>query len=437
MTECYSSSFEFSPLKGRKIEANFSGGDITSDAGALILREVDKKLRLSSSIAQHIKDPRNPKRIIHCVETMVKQRIFGLTLAYEDLNDHDMLRKDTGFQFSHDQLGALASPSTLCRLEQWADRETAINLHQELFKQFISQYTSSPKSIILDFDATDDPVHGKQVAGFYHGYYRHECFLPLHVYCGRFPLVSYLRPSWMDPAKHAWAILALLVKALRKVWPELEIIFRADGGVRRDKILSWCDRHNVHYIVGFSSNTVLERLAQPTITQAKNLHQLTGEKQRIFDHFLYQAGSWKKPRTIILKAEHTISGANPRYLVTNLEGDAKHIYDHVYCARGEMENRIKEIQLDLFADRTSCHEWWPNQLRLLFSTFSQVLIEMLRSRFLHQTQWANATANSIRLKLLKVAAVVVHNTRRIRFLLSTHYVYQGEFRNLVQAINTS
>ncbi|RZW40832.1 MAG: IS1380 family transposase [Flavobacteriaceae bacterium] len=437
MTKWHSKPINFSPLKRRNIEADFSGGEITNDAGALVLREVDNKLNLTASMAKHIKDPRDPNRVDHQVQTMLKQRIFGLSLAYEDLNDHTPLRKDIGFQIATGETGTLASPSTLCRLEQWADRETMIGLHQEIFKLFISQFDKPPNSITLDFDATDNPVHGDQVAGYYHGYYRHECFLPLYVYCGRFPLVSYLRPSWMDQAKHAWAILALLVKALRKAWPEVEIIFRADGGFCREKIFSWCDRNNVKYIAGLAKNSVLERLSQVEIEQAEERYQLTDEKQRIFSSFTYKAGSWNEERPVVVKAEHTDWGSNPRYVVTNIEGDSQHLYENIYCARGEMENRIKEVQLDLFADRTSCHEWWPNQLRLLFSTFSQILIETIRSRFLNDTQLAKATANSIRLKLLKAAAIIVHNSRRIRFLFSSNYVYQKPFQELVESINTS
>jgi hypothetical protein len=428
---------KFSPLKRRKIEAEFSGGDITTDAGALLLREVDKKLHLCRSLTQHIQDPRRPELITHQLETLIRQRIFAIALAYEDVNDHDQLRKDAGFKIAVSEPDLLASSSTLCRLEQWAERKTAIGFHQALFKQFIKQFKSAPKQLILDFDATDDPTHGNQVGKFYHGYYRHECFLPLHVYCGHFPLVSYLRPSWMDPAKHTWAILSLLVKALRKQWPEVEIIFRGDGGFCRDKIMRWCERHRVKFIIGLGKNEALYRLSKTEIDQAALEFERTGEKQRIFNRFLYKAGSWKNERVVIVKAEHTYYGDNPRYIVTNLSDSAQSLYEEVYCARGEMENRIKEIQLDLFADRTSCHEWWPNQLRLLFSSFAYVLVHTLRSKYLSGTKWAKSTIGTLRLKLLKVAAVVIQNTRRIRFLLSSHYVYQSDFQALVNRLNTS
>ncbi len=412
MTKCYTKPLSFSPIKRRQVEADFSGGDITSDAGALLLREADRKLELTKFIAQSIQDPRDSRYVNHELETMVKQRLFGLALGYEDLNDHAQLRKDVGIQLAVDQEGALASASTLNRLEQWADRQTAISLHQVLFKQFVNQFSTEPEQIILDFDATDDPIHGDQIGKFYHGYYRHECFLPLHVYCGRFPLVSYLRPSWMDPAKHAWAILKLLVKALKNQWPDVEIVFRGDSAFCKPRIMSWCERHSIGYVLGIGKNQVLTRLSRAEIEQAEKVYEHSGEKQRIFASVMYQAGSWKSPRRVIVKAEHTEYGANPRYIVSNLTGADTYLYDTMYCARGEMENRIKEIQSDLFADRTSCHEWWPNQLRLLFSTLAQVLINSIRESYLSRTRWASATVNTIRLTFLKIAAVIISNTVR-------------------------
>ncbi len=437
MTKCYTNPLPFSSIKGRKIEADFSGGDITSDAGALLLRESNRQLKLSQAIAQGIQDPRDSRYIEHELETMVKQRLFGLALGYEDLNDHTELRKDVGLQISADQESVLASASTLNRLEQWADRQTSVSLHQILFNQFVSQCAVAPTQLILDFDATDDPVHGDQIGKFYHGYYRHECFLPLHVYCGRFPLVSYLRPSWMDPAKHAWAILKLLVKALRNEWPDVEIIFRGDSAFSKPKMMSWCERNNVGYVLGIGKNQVLTRLSQAEIEQAERLYEQNGIKQRIFTSVMYQASSWVSQRRVIVKAEHTLYGANPRYVVSNLEGSDTDIYDTVYCARGEMENRIKEIQADLFSDRTSCHQWWPNQLRLLFSTFAQVLVNNIRAKYLSGTRWACATVNTIRLTFLKIAAVIVSNTRRIRFLMPSHYPHQRAFSKLVEQLNSS
>lgn len=434
MTECYQEPMKISRLKGRNIEAEFSGGDITSDGGALLLREIDKKMNLCHQVAKVFKDPRDPSRITHEVLSMVRQRIFGIALAYEDLNDHETLRKDPAMQTATGCLDDLASPSTLCRLEQWADRKAAIDLHQVLFDQFVNRYKTAPEEIILDFDATDDLTHGDQVGRFYHGYYRHECFLPLHVYCGHFPLVSYLRPSFMDPAKHTWAILALLVKGLRQRWPEVKIIFRGDAGFHKEKILRWCDKHDVKYIVGFGQNAALLRAAQPLLEAAESTYKTTLEKQRVFGFVTYQAASWKQEREVLVKAEHSVNGSNPRAVITNLSGEAQYLYDQVYCARGDMENRIKEIQLDLFSDRTSCHEWWPNQLRLLFSTMAYALLNALREGHLSGTRWVKARLSTIRIKLLKVGAIILRNTRRIRFLLSSNYPYQFEFKSVLVSL---
>ena len=437
MTECYQKPIQISQLKRRKIEVEFKGGDITSDGGVLLLSQVDKNIGLTQSAAQCFNDPRNPTKITHSLLTMVRQRVYGIGLAYEDLNDHNTLRNDPAFQTAVGESAELASPSTLCRLEQYADRKTAIQLHQVLFDQFIKQHKQAPKELILDFDATDDLVHGDQIGKYYHGYYGNYCFLPLYVYCGKFPLASYLRPAFMDPAQHSWAILALLVKALRKEWPQVNIIFRADGGFSRHKIMSWCERHKVKYIIAIGGNTKILKQSEALINQAKRRNKKTNQAQRLFGHIQYAASTWKNKRRILIKAEHNDRGSNPRFVVTNLDGRSKYLYDHVYCARGDMENRIKEIQLDLFSDRTSCHDWWPNQLRLLFSTMAYVLMNCLRENYLQGTQWAKAQPGTIRLKLLKIGAVIIRNTRRIRFLLSSSYPYQSEFKALVARLNTS
>jgi hypothetical protein len=279
----------------------------------------------------------------------------------------------------------------------------------------------------LDFDATDDAVHGQQEGRFFHGYYDHYCFLPLYVFCGKQLLVSYLRPSKIDGAKHAWAILALLVKRLRQTWPKTRILFRADSGFCRWKMLRWCERHGVDYLVGIARNDRLAAQAEGFIDKAEQHFQQTGRKQRRFHEMYYAAGTWDKRRRIIVKAEHTAQGSNPRYLVTNLKAQPKYLYDQVYCARGEAENRIKEQQLDLFADRTSCHAWWPNQFRLLLSSLAYTLLEALRRLGLADTELAHAYVGTIRLKLLKIGAVIIRNTRRIRFLLSSAYPYQDLF----------
>ena len=419
MTKCYQRSFEFPRVNRRIVEARFDGGDITSDGGVLLLRQADRLTGLSDSIARALSDPRRQASCDHDVPGLVRQRLYAIALGYEDLNDHDGLRQDVALQTAVERDQWLASASTLCRFENRADRETAWRLHEVLLDQFIASFKRAPKKLILDFDATDDPVHGEQDGRFFHGYYRHYCFLPLYVFCGHQLLVSYLRPSNIDGAKHSWAILSLLVKRLRQVWPKVRIIFRGDGSFCRWKMLRWCDHHEVGYIIGLAKNKRLNRLTASLQDEAAACFAATGHKVRWFTDFQYAARSWDGARRVIAKIEHSQHGVNPRYVVTNLEGDAKQLYDKLYCARGDMENRIKENQLDMFGDRTSCQHWWPNQFRLLLASLAYTLIEAIRRIALKGTELANAYVGTIRLKLFKIGAVILKNTRRIRFLLAS------------------
>ena len=424
MTKCYQRSFEFPRVNRRIVEARFDGGDITSDGGVLLLRQADRLTGLSDSIARALSDPRRQASCEHDVPGLVRQRLYAIALGYEDLNDHDGLRQDVALQTAVERDQWLASASTLCRFENRADRETAWRLHEVLLDQFIASFKRAPKKLILDFDATDDPVHGEQDGRFFHGYYRHYCFLPLYVFCGHQLLVSYLRPSNINGAKHSWAILSLLVKRLRQVWPKVRIIFRGDGGFCRWKMLRWCDHHEVGYIIGLAKNKRLNRLTASLQDEAAACFAATGHKVRWFTDFQYAARSWDGARRVIAKIEHSQHGVNPRYVVTNLEGDAKQLYDKLYCARGDMENRIKENQLDMFGDRTSCQHWWPNQFRLLLASLAYTLIEAIRRIALKGTELANAYVGTIRLKLFKIGAVILKNTRRIRFLLASGCPYK-------------
>ena len=408
----------------RIVEARFDGGDITSDGGVLLLRQADRLTGLSDSIARALSDPRRQASCDHDVPGLVRQRLYAIALGYEDLNDHDGLRQDVALQTAVERDQWLASASTLCRFENRADRGTAWRLHEVLLDQFIASFKRAPKKLILDFDATDDPVHGEQDGRFFHGYYRHYCFLPLYVFCGHQLLVSYLRPSNIDGAKHSWAILSLLVKRLRQVWPKVRIIFRGDGGFCRWKMLRWCDHHEVGYIIGLAKNKCLNRRTASLQDEAAACFAATGHKVRWFTDFQYAARSWDGARRVIAKIEHSQHGVNPRYVVTNLEGDAKQLYDKLYCARGDMENRIKENQLDMFGDRTSCQHWWPNQFRLLLASLAYTLIEAIRRIALKGTELANAYVGTIRLKLFKIGAVILKNTRRIRFLLASGCPYK-------------
>ncbi len=434
MTNCTQESFKFPVLNRKKVEVEFSGGEITSDAGALLLRQVDQRLGLLEAIDAILHDPRDPRYLTHSQLSLLRQRVYGLSLGYEDLNDHESLRTDPAIQTAVNREELLGSPPTLCRLENRSNQQAAFRMHEIMVDQFIASYEAAPEELILDFDATDDIVHGMQEGRFFHGYYDHYCFLPLYVFCGEQLLVSYLRPSNIDGAKHSWAILALLVKRFRQVWPKVRIIFRGDSGFCRWRMLRWCESHQVHYIVGMAKNKRLLALSEALLQQAASQFQDTGEKQRLFSRFEYAAGTWDKKRKIIVKAEHSTHGTNPRFILTNLEGDPQTLYDQIYCARANMENRIKEQQLGLFADRTSCHHWWPNQFRLLLSSLAYVLMESIRRLALKGTEWAHAQCHTIRLKFFKIGAVILRNTRRIRFLLSSSYPYQKAFIQIAEKL---
>jgi len=429
MIKCPNKCIPFSNLKKRKIEAEFIDKDVSSDAGVLLLREIDKQLNLTERLAEIIPDQRDPNRITHSLESLLKQRIYGLALGYEDLNDHDELRTDPAIQTAVDRTETLGSSSTLCRLENTATREIAFKAHEIIVDEFIKSFSSPPKELVLDFDPTDDPTYGQQEKHHYHGYYKNYCFLPLHVFCGSQLLVSYLRPSNIDGAKHAGPILSLLVKKIRSVWPNVKIIFRGDGGFARHILLGWCERNGVYYIVGIGKNKRLEKFSKQWREKAEKQFEQTQEKQKHFGEFSYAADTWKRKRRIICKAEYTDKGANTRYVVTSLDHKPADLYNKIYCLRGDMENRIKELKLDLHSGRTSCNDWWANQFRLLLSSMAYVLLDSLRRNVLKETELEKASCQTIRLRLFKIGAIIIRNTRRIRFLLSNHFPYKSLFHN--------
>lgn len=435
-TVCHPELFQFPAVKKRALCASFTGGEVTSDGGITLLRQTDRRLGLTRALAKVLPDPRDPQRIEHSLLSLVRQRIYGLAQGYEDLNDHDTLRHDLAWQSAVERDTALASSPTLCRLENRADRPVAWAVHEVIVEQFIASFAAPSTELILDFDATDDRVHGQQEGRFFHGYYGGYCFLPLYVFCGEQLLVSYLRPANIDAARHAWAVLKLLVARLRAAWPQVKIIFRGDSGFCRWRLLRWCEAHDVSYIVGLAKNARVLGLAQSVVEQAQSDFKTQQHKQRLFGEVQYAADTWDKERRVLVKAEHTDQGSNPRFVVTNLEGEAQKLYDEIFCARGEMENRIKEQQLGLFADRTSCHGWWANQFRLLLSSCAYVLMERLRALGLAGTELARAQVSTIRLKLLKIGAVVLRNTRRVRLLLSSSYPYQAIFARVVAALSS-
>ena len=437
MTQCYPKPIRFSSVKRRKVEADFSGGAISSNGGIQLLAQVDRRLGLTRSLAWLLGDSRRQSSCNHRLSSLLSQRIYALALGHEDLNDHGELRHDPALRTAAGRIESLASPSTLCRLEQRADREMAVSIHEVLFEQFVAAHPVPPRRLILDFDATDTLLHGEQEERFFHGYYGGYCYLPLYVFCGRRLLVSYLRPSGIDAAHHAWGIGSLLVKALRARWPKVKIVLRGDSGFCRWRMLRWCERHGVDYIVGIAQNPRFRKKAGALIEQALRDYKATGQKQRLFGSIFYSAYTWDRARRVIVKAEHSARGANPLFVITNLKQTDRYLYDRVYCARGDMENRIKDQQLDMFANRASCHHFWPNQFRQLLSGLAYTLIEGLRRLALKDTVLATAGPNRIRLTLLKIGAVVLRNTRRIRLMLSSACPHQALFCTVAESLDSS
>jgi DDE family transposase len=438
MTQCKRQKLVLSRLAGRRVEADFSGGRLTSDAGLLLLREIDRQLGLLDAANEAIPDSRNPIAITHEQRELLAQRVLALAAGYEDGNDHEALRFDPALQLAAgrepDEERPLASPATLCRLENRITRGSIVRLHEVLVEQFLASYDTPPPEIVLDFDATDDPTHGNQEGRFFHGYYRCYCYLPLYVFCGEHLLCAYLRPSNIDAAKHSRAITKLLVGRIRERWPNVKIVLRGDSGFCRWRLMRWCDQHGVHYVFGLARNVRLERELKPTMNLAQQAFEATSHKQRLFTEFRYAAQTWDRPRRVVGKAEYASQGANPRFVVTNLSDEAATLYDERYCPRGDMENRIKEQQLMLFADRTSCSKLLANQFRLLLSGLAYTLLGGLRRRGLQplaEGQWQSAT---LRERIIKVAARVSVSARRIFFQLPTACPVEPLLRRIVAAL---
>jgi hypothetical protein len=422
-------------MKRRKVEVNFTGGNVTSNGGVMLLREVDRKLGLTAKVASRIPDPRERWKVDHDRLRLLRQRVYALAIGDEDLNDHGALRHDLALQTAVESDKPLASASTLCRFEHWATGFTAQVIHEEMLEAFIRSYKRAPKELVLDFDSTPAVLHGGQECRFFHGFYDEYCYLPLYVFSGRHLLVAYLRPADRDGAFNAGAILRLLVRRLRQEWPDVQVVFRADSGFCRSPILRWCDRNGVDYVVGIQKNDRLKALGGKWIERAKRKFLKTRRKSRLFGSFKYAAHTWDRKRKVIIRSEHGEDGSNPRFIVTSLPGGKKALYEDVYCARGDAENRIKE-QKSLFATRMSCHEFASNQLRVLLAGLAYVLVNALRELALKGTLFETALAETIRLKLLKIGGVVVRNTRRIRVMLSTACPNRAEFIAALTALTS-
>ena len=434
MPKCTDRTIEFGRLGRRVIEANFEGGDLSSDGGLLLLRRVDERIGLSRAAAAVLSDPRDPVRITHSLRDLLAQRIYGLCCGYEDLNDHDALRDDLLMQTAVGRVNALASSPTLSRLETRATRAQSVALHGVLIEQFIANHKKPPAELVLDIDASDVPLHGNQERAEFHAYYDHHCYLPLYVFCDQAMLACVLRRSRIDGAKNAAAVIKLLVTRLRRAWPEARIIVRGDSGFCRQRLLRWCERSGVSYIIGLARNARLEARVRLAELMLADEYERSGTKQRLIDEFSYAADSWDIERRVITRLEHASLGNNPRFIVTNLEGNAVQLYERLYCARGEAENRIKEAQLDLFGTRASCHRFAANQLRLLLAALAYTLMQRLRELALKGSELERATAATIRSRLLKIGAAIVRNTRRVRVLLASHHPLRAVFLSAARAL---
>jgi hypothetical protein len=445
-TDCSADLFGFAGVEGRRVEAGFDGGSISSDGGALLLGATDRALALVDRFAGCFRDNRRADLIEHEVRTLVGQRVFGQALGYEDLNDHDWLRHDPVLAVLVGKLAArrrtcapAAGKSTLNRLE--LSRPEPTRYHkishdpaaiEALFVDlFLEAHESAPQEIVLDLDATDDPIHGEQEGRFFHGYYGGYCYLPLYIFCGRHLLAAKLRPANIDAAAGSLEEVARIVGQIRARWPAVRIVLRADSGFARDALMTWCEDNRVDYLFGLARNVRLAAQIEAELAEAAAESGASGAPARRFKDFMWTTRkSWSCRRRVVGKAEWTQGEANPRFVVTSLSSehaDARMLYEDLYCARGEMENRIKECQLDLFADRTSTATMRANQLRLWFASMAYVLIEGLRRIGLHATKLANATCGSIRLKLFKIGALVRVSVRRVKIAIASRHPWQRDW----------
>ena len=445
-TECSADLFGFARVESRAVVAGFDGGKMTSDAGALLLGAADQAIRLVDRFAECFADSRAPELIEHTVRTLGGQRIFALALGYEDVVDHDQLRHDPTLAVLAGKLSArrkdcapLAGKSTLNRLELGGPELTRYHriawdgakIEALFVDLFLEAHQHPPKQIILDLDATDDPLHGHQEGRFFHGYYDCYCYLPLYIYSGSHLLASKLRRANIDASAGAIEETARIVAQIRARWPAVRIVLRADSGFAREALMSWCEVNGVDFLFGLAKNERLVAEIASELAAAEEESKTTGQPARRFKEFQWSTrDSWSRPRRIIAKAEWTGGSANPRFVVTSLsleDAAPQQLYEEIYCARGDMENRIKECQLDLFADRTSAATMRANQLRLWFASMAYVLLCALRRLALQHTQFAKATCGTIRLKLLKIGALVRTSFRRIKFAMASGYPYQRDF----------
>jgi Transposase DDE domain group 1 len=448
MTECNQSSFGFEASGRREIVARFDGGTISSDGGAFLLRQTDKRLNLLARMAVCFLDGRKQDMVEHSILEMLSQRVYGLALGYEDINDHEQLRHDPvfGILAGREKLeDPLAGKSTLNRMELGTginDRYKKITFWKEgidevLVKVFIESYQKAPDQIILDIDSTDLPLHGKQEGRFFHGYYDNYCYLPLYIFCGEQVLCARLREANHDAAFGSLAEIQRIVTQLRAAWPEVKIILRGDSGFCRNELMSWCEAHRVDFVFGMARNQRLRRIIGAEMHAATQQWKETGKPARVFSEFSYQTkktkqGGWERERRVAAKAEHIDGKENPRFVVTSLTSEAwaaQALYEELYCGRGDMENRIKE-QFSLFADRVSAETMRANQMRLYLSTMAYVLVSGLRRLGLKGTELAQAQVSTIRTKLLKIGAQIRVTVRKVWVSMASSYPWQGLYQQV-------
>jgi hypothetical protein len=451
LTQCTQSSFEFEPHFRRAVVADFQGGRMTSDAGALLLRQVDRRMGFLRRLAGCFTDFRSPWLTEHGVEQMLAQRVYGLALGYEDLNDHDQLRHDPLMNVlagKREPDQPLASKSTLCRLERTPakgaerDRYKKIRYDAEAIDQllldvFLEAHPEAPNQVVLDLDVTDTPLHGRQEGRFFHGFYDEYCYLPLYIFCGDQLLGVRLREANQDASAGSLEEVQRIVARLRNRWPMLKIILRGDSGFCREELMRWCEENQVDYVLGLARNDRLRQRIGKAMRQAKAEAKRTGQAARAYTEFGYRTlKSWSRARRVIAKAEQIEGKENPRYVVTSLAASAwrpRALYEQLYCPRGEMENRIKE-QMLLFADRMSAETMRANQLRLYLSAAAYVLVEALRRLALKGTELAQAQVNTIRLRLLKIGARVRWTARRVSVSMASAYPWQSLFARTWKAL---
>jgi hypothetical protein len=463
-TQCIEEQMIFQQLGRREVMGRFDAGKISSDSGGLLLREVERRFGILKRLSSCFRDYRDPERIEHSVESLISQRVYGIALGYEDLNDHDTLRHDVVMGMlcdkvdptggnrvrEQDQGKAIAGKSTLNRLELTPESANESHRYKKIVADgekidelivevFIQSHWTPPLEVVLDVDATDDPVHGHQEGRFFHGYYAEYCYLPLYIFSGEHLLCARLRQADQDPASGVLPELKRIVKKLRDRWPEVRIIVRGDSGFCRDEIMSYCEQNEkMDYVLGLAKNTRLIKQIEAEMAQAQQLHQSTQKPARVFKDFRYRTRrSWSCERRVVGKAEYLAKGENPRFIVTSMaseEKDARTLYEDFYCARGDMENRIKEQQLGLFADRTSTAWMRSNQLRLYFSSFAYILIQTLRRLGLKGTELAQAQCDTIRLKLFKIGAQIRVTVRKVWVSFSESYPYRDLFQRVFRRL---